>query len=393
VVIDLPDLLDGRARLIEPSLDAFSRVMGTVRRRHRRRQALAWSAAVCVLAGALTSIALPRATSGRRPDLALSGQLLGTRQALFVRRELGVHGPTKGAPESVIVSDRSPTGGVEISLVDVSTGQSTRVGVQGDANQATVSPKGDVLAAVSRRGVIVAYRGKRIRPAVIPGTEGAEGQVSWDGTGSALFARVKGQWVRVSNAAGISGAEATRPHVQQVTVPTVPGGPILLSVSPGGGVATLFGITYPKGQPPLPHLYVGRFDGMAVSAAEEVEIPRGALEGPMGWVGDNAFLLAPEPGKAMLVRTDGSKIQVFPQDIADPCQALSARIGCASDGPRLLGTNADGSLLFWRISAKPARDRSSPPILVLHYKTWLDGTNGLRLSGLVGRLGPPVAPR
>lgn len=391
--MDLPDLLDGRARMIEPSLDALSRVMGTVRRRHRRRQALAWSAAVCVLAGALTAIALPRATSGRRLDLALSGQLLGTRQALSVRREMGIQGPTKGAPDSVIVSDRSPTGRDELSLVDVSTGKSTHVGLQADVKQATVSPKGDVLAAVSRRGVIVASPGKPIRPAVIPGTEGAEGPVSWDGTGNVLFTRVKGRWLRVSSPVGGTPTPTARPVVRQVTVPPIPGSPILLSVSPDGDLATLFGITYPEGGSPVPHLYIGRFDGMTVSDPREIDIPLGALEGPMGWVGANAFLLAPRPGRALMIRTDGSKVEVIPRDIDDPCARPSVRIACDSEGPMLLGTNADGSLLFWKVSAERTPVPSAPSILVVYYKTWLDGTHGLRLSGVVGRIGPPVAPR
>jgi hypothetical protein len=57
-----------------------------------------------------------------------------------------------------------------------------------------------------------------------------------------------------------------------------------------------------------------------------------------------------------------------------------------------MGTNADGSLLFWRISAE-RQDPSAQPALVLFYKTWLDGTHGVRLEGIVGRIGPPVAPR
>lgn len=181
--------------------------------------------------------------------------------------------------------------------------------------------------------------------------------------------------------------------VDQLKVPSIPGGPVLLSVSPSGGAAALFGITYPEGAPPVPHLYLGSFDGDAVTEPRRIEIPASALEGPMGWVGDNAFLLAPEPGRALVVRTDGSRLEVTPEGIEDPCEALSSADPCTSEGPKLLGTNADGSLLFWKIAAEPTGDHSSPPILVLYYKTWLDGTHGVRLSGLVGRLGPPVAPR
>jgi hypothetical protein len=345
-----------------------------------------------VLVATVTTMVVGRPTATQKPRVALREQLLGTRQALAVRTKLGIEGPTKGAPESVMVTDRTRTGSVEVSLVHVRTGKSTLVRLQGDTENAAISPKGDVVAAVSHHAVVVASPKERAGTAVIAHTDGADGQVSWDGTGSVLFTRVKTQWVRVS-ATGSSARAPARAVVQHVTVPTIPGGPILLSVSPGGSVATLFGITYPDGGPPVPHLYVGRYDGVAVSDPRQVDIPPGALEGPMGWVGENAFLLAPGPGKAMLIRTDGSSVEVVARGIEDPCGALSARIACTFDGPRLLGTNADGSLLFWKVSAERTSGPSAPPILVLYYKTWLDGTHGVRLRGLVGRLGPPVAPR
>lgn len=391
---DLQDLLDRRARMIQPLPDAFARVIGRIHRRHRRRQAMAGGSALVVLAAALIAIAVVRPASGPAGREALQTQLLGTKQALAVRSEMGIQGPTKGAPGSVVVSKRTVTGGLDVSVVHVRTGRSVHLGLESHARGASVSPRGDVVAAVSERGVVVAAPTERRRPAVIEQTDGAEGHVSWDGTGSALFTRVKGQWLRVSNPAGASRSDGANPIVQQVTVPSIPGGPILLSVSPGGGAAALFGITYPENAPPVPHLYMGRFDGSAVTHPKKIAIPGSALEGPMGWVGDNAFLLAPGPGKALVVRTDGSRIEVTPEGIEDPCLALSSVAGpCASDGPRLLGTNADGSLLFWRISAERAQDPSAPPILVLYYKTWLDGTHGVRLSGLIGRFGPPVAPR
>jgi hypothetical protein len=322
----------------------------------------------------------------------LATQLLGTEQALALRSELGIEGPTKGAPGSVVVSKRTATGKVDLAVVHVRTGESVRLRLEPRTNDPVVSPKDDVVAAVSDHGIVVTAPKQRGRTTVIPRTEGAVGRVSWDGSGSVLFTRVNGQWLRVSNPAAASGLRGA-PMVEQVRVPSIPGGPVLLSVSPGGGLAALFGITYPKGAPPVPHLYLGRFDGRAVTEPRRIEIPVSALEGPMGWVGDNAFLLAPEPGKVLVVRTDGSRLKVTPEGIEDPCLAVSSRGPCASDGPMLLGTNADGSLLFWKIAAEPADDPSAPPILVLYYKTWLDGTHGVRLSGLVGRLGPPVAPR
>lgn len=305
---------------------------------------------------------------------------------------MGIEGPTKGAPESVIVSTQTATGRVDVSVVQVRTGDSVRLRFA-RTKDAAVSPRGDVVAAVGDHGIVVAAPRERRRPAIIPRTEGAEGHVSWDGTGSVLFTRVKGQWLRVSNPVGAAGLRGEGRRIEHVTVPSIPGGPILLSVSPGGGLAALFGITYLEGQPPVPHLYLGRFNGAAVTEPRRIEIPATALEGPMGWVGDNAFLLASEPGKALVVRTDGSRLEVSPEGIEDPCIALSAAGSCSSDGPRLLGTNADGSLLFWKISAARGDDPLAPPILALFYKTWLDGTHAVRLSGLVGRLGPPVAPR
>jgi len=392
-VTELQDLLDRRARLIQPLPEALAQVMGQVRKRRRRRQALAEGTALLVLAAALTAIAVVRPATGPGGRIPLATQLLGTEQALALRSELGIEGPTKGAPGSVIVSNRTATGQVDLSVVQVRTGESVRLRLEARTKDAVVSPKDDVVAAVGDHGIVVAAPKQRGRPTVIPRTEGADGRVSWDGSGSVLFTRVNGQWLRVSNPAAASGLRGTTPMVEQVKVPSIPGGPVLLSVSPGGGAAALFGITYPEGAPPVPHLYLGRFDGDAVTEPRRIEIPESALEGPMGWVGDNAFLLAPEPGRALLVRTDGSRLEVTPEGIEDPCEALSSAGPCTSEGPKLLGTNADGSLLFWKIAAEPTDDPSSPPILVLYYKTWLDGTHGVRLRGLVGRIGPPIAPR
>jgi hypothetical protein len=392
-MINLQDLLDRRAQLIEPSFDAFDRVIRSVHKRRRRRRAVASGTLVCVLATALTAVVVAGHSQRPRARVPLAAQLLGTTQALAVRNALGIEGPTKGAPESVVVTGRTPAGHVEVSLVHVRTGRSTRVNLDGgDTKETSVSPRGDVVASVTRQGVVVASPREPDRQAVIPDTQGAEGQVSWDGTGSALFTRVRGEWLRVRNATP-PGTESTKPSVERVTVPAIPGGPVLLSVSPSGDVATLFGITSPDGLPPVPHLYVGRFDGSAITDPREIDIPAGALAGPMGWVGDNAFLLAPKPGKALVIRTDGSRVEVSPEGIEDPCRTVPTDADCRPEGPSLLGTNADGSLLFWRISAERTPDRSAPAILVLYYKTWLDGTHGVRLGGLAGRFGPPVAPR
>jgi hypothetical protein len=392
-VIELQDLLDQRARLIDPSLDALDRVIGTAHKRHRRRRVAASSAALCLVASAVTAIVVPLGVPGSRPGVPQASQFVGSAEALAVRTALGVDGATKGAPDSVVVTERTRAGRVSVSLVHMRTGRSMPVQVGTDDTSApSVSPRGDVVATVTGRGVVLASP-TEARQAVIPDTEGAEGQVSWDGTGSALFTRVNGGWVRVTNAGPAPGPEMVKPLVEPVIVPSIPGGPILLSVSPGGDVVAMFGITYPEGLPPVPHLYVGSFDGSVVTDPQEIEIPAGALAGPMGWVGDNAFLLAPEPGRALLVHTEGSRIEVRPQGMENPCRAVSTVVRCIPDGPSLLGTNADGSLLFWKVSALYGPARSAPPILVLYYKTWLDGSHGVRLTGLAGRFGPPVAPR
>jgi hypothetical protein len=63
-------------------------------------------------------------------------------------------------------------------------------------------------------------------------------------------------------------------------------------------------------------------------------------------------------------------------------------------GPRLLGTNAQGSLLFWKLAAQAApRPPVELPTVVLYYRTWLDGTHAVRLTGVAGTFGPRVAAR
>src|SRR5207249_2003709 len=148
-----------------------------------------------------------------------------------------------------------------------------------------------------------------------------------------------------SRAAGTDGPG--RPEVRALRAPRIPGGPILLSVSPDGRDVLLFGVTHPPGAAAVPHLYLGTMVGSHVTDPQRVEVPAGALQGPMGWVGANAFLLAPGPGRALLVRTDGSRLPVRVEALPDPCRGVGAP--CVQDGPGLLGTNLDGSLLLWRV--------------------------------------------
>jgi hypothetical protein len=114
----------------------------------------------------------------------------------------------------------------------------------------------------------------------------------------------------------------------------------------------------------------------------------------MGWVGDNAFLLAPAPGRALIVRTDGTWTLIEADRMEDPCSLVPVGARCVSKGPWLLGTNVDGSLLFWRLDALPLPHVSDTDALAtLYYRTWLDGTHPAKLTGAAGKYGPPCAPR
>jgi hypothetical protein len=218
----------------------------------------------------------------------------------------------------------------------------------------------------------------------VPHDEGAHGAFSMNEPGKVLPAPNR------SDAGGDgSGSKGSAP-TQRGDHGGIAGRPILVSVSPDGRSVLLFGLTHPQGRAPVPHLYLGRFDGSTVTHLRRVEVPAGALEGPMGWIGGNAFLLAPGRGEALIVRTDGSRLSIRAVGIPDPCRHVGAP--CVQDGPGLLGTNLDGSLLLWRLAAL----RPGPtvkPLLVLYYATWLNGTHAVRLTGPAARFGPPVASR
>jgi hypothetical protein len=210
--------------------------------------------------------------------------------------------------------------------------------------------------------------------------------ISWDRNGSSLFARVSGHWVRVSHP-GLGPED-----VRALQVPKIPGGPVLIAISPSGHRALLFGLVRPSGTAPIPHLFLGDFDGTSVTGISEIPLPPGALSGPMGWVGDNAFLLAPGPRQALIVRTDRSAISVTASGIGNPCRLVRSDTPCTERGPDLLGTNVDGSLLFWKVAGAPEKDGTSA-FLVQYYRTWLDGSHAVLFTGPLGKYGPPVAPR
>jgi hypothetical protein len=86
----------------------------------------------------------------------------------------------------------------------------------------------------------------------------------------------------------------------------------------------------------------------------------------------------------------------------DPCSLAPDGSQCTPGGPWLLGTNGDGSLLFWQVTGASQQTtggsaggaaQSQPAMTIFYYRTWLDGTHVLRLTGEVGRYGPPVAAR
>ena len=390
---DLHDLLGRRAADAEPSPDALDRVLGTVARRRRRRRITAEASALVLFAVALAGFGIAFRGQGRTTASLQTEnvqELVGSRPALQLRNELGILGTTKGAPLKVIVSRPSGSGASKVSVVEVGTG--TTVPLAAPAEHPTISPDGQVVAEVRDDTVVVAKAARPASaPAVVPDTGGASGNVSWARDGTALYVSLRGQWVRIEHP-----EDPARRRIQPISVPSVPGGPVLLSISPAGDRALLFGVTQDEttGAAPIPHLFIGRFDGSAVTDVREIDVPAEALQGPMGWVGENAFLVSAGPGRALIVRTDGTTVPVASDPVGDPCAAPRAPTSCVADGPWLLGTNADGSLLFWKISAvAPDESATQAPLLVVFYKTFLDGTHAVRLTGLAGRYGPPVAAR
>ena len=383
---DLHDLLTLRAATIDAAPDALVKVLGNVRRRRRRRR-IATTGGVLVLSMALVTGILD-VREAPVPGQA-AGLFRGPLAALQLRRDLGIVGHTKGASDVVVVRTRTARGTVVLSLVRVDSGSKTSLPVK--ARSASVSPGGDVVAAVTDHDVVVVHPDSSARTQRVATSAGVRRpSLSWGGNGATLFARVDDRWVRVFHP-----GQGSEERTVTLRVPEVPGGPSLLSISPTGDMALLFGVSSGPNGTPVPRLFLGRFDGLSVSDPQDVPIPPGALSGPMGWVGDNAFLLAPGSGEALIVRTDGSRVEVRATGIQDACRLAGRTPQCAPQGPDLLGTNRDGSLLFWRVAATAhARDDASfRPILILYYRTWLDGTHALRLTGPAGRYGPPVAAR
>jgi hypothetical protein len=372
---DLHELLDRRVRAVHPSMFALDEVIRRARRRTRRRRVVATGAAVAVAATLMTGVL----------DSPLPGTLAGSAQALAVRQNLGIFGSTKDAGNSVVVRNKSAQGEPQIALLTVDSKTTKPVQIE-EVKDAVVSPKADVVAAVTKDdGVVVVNSKSGATSQVIePGPQPSPPSISWDRSGNALFALVSGHWLEIRNPG------SARAQTRELQIPILPGEPTLLSTSPSGTKALLFGVVEGPGGG-TPRLFLGSFDGTTVSGVRAIDVPRGALGGPMGWVGENAFLLAPSPGQALIVRTDGTRVPVYARGIPDPCANATSR--CVYRGPHLLGTNDDGSLLFWKVAAVRTGTGIVATFLVRYYRTWLDGTHAFRLTGLTGRYGPAVAPR
>lgn len=403
---ELRELLERRAEWVVAGPEALTAVLGAVRLRRRRRRTSGVLAVSLIVVGSglLAGASLtPAGTPAPRPEAeqatagAAAAQFDGSPDALALRSRLHITGATKGASDEILVRHHDTSGSVSVTLVHAATGSATPMPPTDQG--ASVSPDGGTVAAVSHRHVVIMYAGAA-QPTtssdVVPGTVAAAAAISWTGQGSAFVAHVSGRWVQVS-----PGDRADRLAVRQLSVPKRAQPTALVSVSPAGDLALLFGVRHANGAKNTvePHLFLGHFDGTSVTALHRVAIPATALAGPMGWIGDNAFLVAPAPGKALILRTDGTRVHVQPQDVPDPC-ALASADTCMSQGPNLLGTNHDGSLLYWRtaavaISASPtetatATDRT---LLIRFYASWLDGSHVARLIGPAARFGPPLAPR
>jgi hypothetical protein len=113
----------------------------------------------------------------------------------------------------------------------------------------------------------------------------------------------------------------------------------------------------------------------------------------MGWLGDNAFVIGTGAGSAWIVRVTGSHLTVAPA-LPDGCSLDGAPETCRARGPRLLGTNAGGSLLYWRVRGAPdGEDASRHERVVAYFSTWLDGSHAKQLTGPAGTYGPALAAR
>jgi hypothetical protein len=276
-----------------------------------------------------------------------------------------------------------------------------------NAASASFSPQDTTVALVTKNNRVV-VESTVGRDRHVLGTQRPGAAISWDPSGTALFAFVDRHWIRVPAPNASSGTVVTNSRVRTLGVPRLPGGPALLSVSPAKNSVLLFGVSAPKatpgsdggaadGTPGRPHLYVGRFQALRVTEVRRIHIPPTAIQGPMGWLGDNAFVVGTGVGTAWIVRVDGTHLAVAPA-LPDGCTLAGAPTSCRPRGPRLLGTNAGGSLLFWRVRGVPtptASGEATAPAtgVIAYFSTWLDGSHPKQLTGPAGTYGPALAAR
>src|SRR5262249_12578359 len=229
----------------------------------------------------------------------------------------GITGPTKGAGRVVVAKSPSPDSKRQaLTLIQTDTGVSEQL--PNNTEAASVSPQQDTVAMVTKGNKVVVKSTTGAgadRTVVRHQRRGAN--ISWDPNGTSLFALVDGHWTRVP-APGAAGTVHTSASVRVLGVPRLPGGPSFLSVSPSRDYTILFGLTHRKAPgvsgaeaARRPHLYLAHFNGRRrVSHVRRIRVPATARAGPMGWLGDNAFLIGTGAGAAWIVRADGTHVAV-----------------------------------------------------------------------------------
>jgi hypothetical protein len=398
---EVRELLDERTEHIVPRPGALDRVHAVARRRHRRRRVavgtsalVATSVALAFAGGALWE---PLEAGGHAP--VASGSVVHVRSnPAEIRTNLGIIGTTKGAGDVVVARSPSPDSNrPALTLVRTDTGFAEPL--PGNTQAASVSPQETTLAMVTKGNKVVVQSTTGADRRVLK-NQRSGANISWDPRGTALFALIDGHWTRVP---APSAAETvhTSASVRVLGVPKLPGGPSFLSVSPSREYTILFGVASRAAtghaNAGRPHLYLGRFHGQRrVSHVRRIAVPATALQAPMGWLGDNAFVIGTGVGTAWIVRVDGSHVAVA-ATLPGGCSLAGAPTACGSRGPRMLGTNAAGSLLYWRIRGVPTVIPGEVSVgrngVVAYFSTWLDGSHPKQLTGPAGTYGPATAAR
>jgi hypothetical protein len=400
---EVRELLDERTERVVPRPGALDRVHAVARRRHRRRRVavgtsalLATSVALAFAGGALWE---PLEVGGQAP-VASGGVVHARSDPAEIRKDLGITGKTKGAGNVVVTKSPSPDSNRQaLTLVHTDTGFAQRL--PGNTEAASISPQQTTVAMVTKGNKVVVQSTTGADRKVLQNQHSGT-NISWDPRGTALFALIDGHWTRVP-APSATKTVHTSASVRVLGVPRLPGGPSFLSVSPSREYTILFGAApkaaTPTGHPSAarPHLYLGRFHGARrVSHLRRIAVPATALQAPMGWLGDNAFVIGTGVGTAWIVRVDGSHVAVA-ATLPDGCSLARAPTACVSLGPRVLGTNAAGSLLYWRVRGAPplatGEASGGRSTVVAYFSTWLDGTHAKRLAGPAGTFGPATAAR